>query len=146
MTVWLASSFVFEVLFNDAIICWDYAVSVIDERISMDHWWNETNRENPIYLEKTFSQGYVFHHKSDMKWPGIETRPATNSPIHGTANSVVHGNALDLYSWDSWIQSLPITGYSDRQVPWYRFLVSPMNAGIGRADFKWAATSSFGPF
>jgi len=43
------------VLFNDTVTCCDYIESVIDEEMSMEHWWNVTDRRRLKYLgKKTF--------------------------------------------------------------------------------------------
>jgi hypothetical protein len=42
---------------------------------SMEHWWSDTDRGKPTYLEKTLSQCPFAHHKSHMDWPWIETGP-----------------------------------------------------------------------
>jgi hypothetical protein len=40
--------------------------------ISMEYWWNDTERENPRYSDKTLSQCHFGHHKYDMDWHRIE--------------------------------------------------------------------------
>jgi hypothetical protein len=33
-------------LFNEAASCWDYIAAVIDELITVGHWWNDTGKVN----------------------------------------------------------------------------------------------------
>jgi len=35
------------VLFIDVVICWVYMASVIDDKTSMDRWWNDSDGEKP---------------------------------------------------------------------------------------------------
>ena len=39
--------FLFVVLFTDAVNCQDCVVSLVDNWISMEHWWDYTDREKP---------------------------------------------------------------------------------------------------
>jgi hypothetical protein len=59
-------------LFNDAVNCWGYIVSVIN---IWKHWWNDTDEGKPKYLEKNLSQCHYIHRKYQMEWPGIEPVP-----------------------------------------------------------------------
>jgi hypothetical protein len=43
--------------------------------VSVGHWWNGADREQPRYWEKTLSQCHFLHHKSHMDWLGIEPWP-----------------------------------------------------------------------
>jgi hypothetical protein len=38
----------------------------------MEQWWNETNRADPKFWDKTLCHCHIVHHKSNMDWPGIE--------------------------------------------------------------------------
>jgi hypothetical protein len=40
--------------------------------MSMDDWWNDTDRVKPKYLEKNLSKCHFVYHKSCIDWPGIE--------------------------------------------------------------------------
>ena len=52
-----------------------YTAWVVDEWMSMEQWWNDTNRENPKYWEKkTCYNTSLFNHKSYMNRPGIKPR------------------------------------------------------------------------
>ena len=42
--------------------------------ISMEHWWNDTDRGKPKYWEKTLPHGHSVHHKSHVTRPGMEAR------------------------------------------------------------------------
>jgi hypothetical protein len=35
-------------------------------KMSVEHWWNDTDRGKLKYWEKNLSQCYFDHHKSDM--------------------------------------------------------------------------------
>jgi hypothetical protein len=39
---------------------------------SMEHWWNDTDREKPKYSEKNLSQCPFVHHKAHMNCPVVE--------------------------------------------------------------------------
>jgi len=60
------------VLFKDADNCLDYIASMIDEGISIEHWWHYTDSGNLKYSEKTLSHCYLSHHKPHMDWHGME--------------------------------------------------------------------------
>jgi hypothetical protein len=52
-----------------------YTASVLDEWMSMERWWTDTETGNPKYSERNLSQRHYVHHKSHMDWPGIEQMP-----------------------------------------------------------------------
>jgi hypothetical protein len=57
--------------------------------MSAEHWWDDTDREKPKYLERNLSQRHFVHKESQTEWPGIEAGPrderrATNRLNHGT--------------------------------------------------------------
>lgn len=62
------------VLFGDAISCCDSIALVINELTSLKHWWNNNDRRKPESMEKKPNCHFA-HHKSHMKWPGIEPGP-----------------------------------------------------------------------
>jgi hypothetical protein len=41
-------------------------------KISMECWWNDTDRGKPTYSERNVSQGHFVDHKAHGDWPGIE--------------------------------------------------------------------------
>jgi hypothetical protein len=43
--------------------------------MSMENWWNDTDRESPKCSRQNLSQCHFVHHKSRTEWPGIEPRP-----------------------------------------------------------------------
>jgi hypothetical protein len=49
-----------------------YTACVLDEWMSMEHWWNDTDKEKPKYSEKSLSQCQFFNHNSHWDWPRIE--------------------------------------------------------------------------
>ena len=51
-----------------------YTAWMVDGWMSMEQWWNDTDRGHPMYSEKTLSQCHSGHHKSHIGWPGIEPR------------------------------------------------------------------------
>jgi len=59
------------VLFNNAVKCQDYIELVIDEWMSMEYWWNDTDGGKTEVLGN-LSQCHFIQHKSNVDWPGIE--------------------------------------------------------------------------
>jgi len=43
-----------------------YRVWVVDGGMSMEQWWNDTDRGNLKYWERNLSQCHFAHHKSHM--------------------------------------------------------------------------------
>jgi len=62
-------------LFNDIINCKDYIASVKNKGTSMDHWWDDNDREKMKYLEKNLFHCYFVQHQSHKHWPWSEPRP-----------------------------------------------------------------------
>ena len=56
------------VLFNDAMSFYGY-INVSDRCINTHHWWEDTDRKNPTYLDKNPSQCHLVPHKPHMDWP-----------------------------------------------------------------------------
>jgi len=59
-------------------------------QMSTEHWWNDTNRGKPKYLDKNLSQCHSGHHnftRADLELhPGLGGEmPATNPPSNATA-------------------------------------------------------------
>jgi len=66
-------SFVFGVLFNDAIASWLYTATMIDERMTEDQWWRDINSEHPCTWSKpstTLTSSIAYH--SISQTPGRE--------------------------------------------------------------------------
>jgi hypothetical protein len=53
------------------------SITNIDELMSMEHWWNDTDTEKPTYSEKNLSQCHLVHHKAHVGWTGTEPVPPT---------------------------------------------------------------------
>jgi hypothetical protein len=56
----------------------------------MEHWWNEIDRENPLYSERNLPQCHLSTTNPTWTDPGSNPglcgeRPATNRLSHGTA-------------------------------------------------------------
>ena len=54
---------------------------------SMEHWWDDTDRAKPKYLDKFMSYCHFTHHSSHTDWPGMKLRllRGCNSLCHVTA-------------------------------------------------------------
>jgi hypothetical protein len=52
-----------------------YTASVVDEWMSMEHWWNDTDRAQPKYSDKNLSQSHYIHHKSHMDTDWLGAEP-----------------------------------------------------------------------
>jgi hypothetical protein len=44
-------------------------------KMSMEHWWKDTDWGKPKYSEKNPAPCHFFHKKFHMDWAGIEPRP-----------------------------------------------------------------------
>ena len=85
MTFWNRS---IHTLFNNAVICWYYIISVLDEWMSIANWWNN-DRETWMYLEKkqSFANSSTTNPTSTSPElnPGLRMkRPLTNHLRHST--------------------------------------------------------------
>ena len=47
-----------------------------DIKMSMEQWWNYTERGKPKYSDKSLSQCQLVHQRSHMDWSGIELGPS----------------------------------------------------------------------
>jgi hypothetical protein len=79
-------------LLNEAASCQDYISVVTDERMSMEHRWNDTDRGKPKFSATNLSQCHFVHHKSHLGIYETEPaptpeRPATNRLSHGTGHN-----------------------------------------------------------
>ena len=63
------------VWFNSAVTCRDYIVSVLDEWVSAEHWWSDSDRVKAKHCEPSLSHCHFANHKLQMDWPGIESGP-----------------------------------------------------------------------
>jgi len=58
-------------------------------KISMGHWWNNTDAGIPKYSEKNLSQYHFVHNKSHMTSLDLHgDRPMTNHLSHGMASEI----------------------------------------------------------
>jgi hypothetical protein len=51
------------------------SASVMDERISMEHLWYVTDREQLMYSKKDLSKCHFIRHRYHNDWPGTEPGP-----------------------------------------------------------------------
>lgn len=47
---------------------------------SMEHWWDDTDRAKPKYLDKFMSYCHFTHHSSHTDWPGMKLRLLRGGP------------------------------------------------------------------
>ena len=75
---WVCSvlhTFSFSELYSDNVNYQDYIPLVMIEWMSMKHWWNNSDRGKPKYLEENLSQCQSLDHKSHTNSPGTEPWP-----------------------------------------------------------------------
>jgi hypothetical protein len=51
---------------------YSYDKSSMKIKISVYHWWNDTDRGKPTYSERILSHFHFIHHQSHTDWPVIE--------------------------------------------------------------------------
>ena len=44
----------------------------IKVKMSIEHWWSDTDRGKQKYWEKNLCRCLFIHHKSDVDWPAME--------------------------------------------------------------------------
>lgn len=60
---------------NTVSVCGGIA-SLIDERVSMEHWWDDIDGAEVKYCTwRQSSQCFFVYHKVHVGWPGIKPRP-----------------------------------------------------------------------
>lgn len=75
---------------NDIVTCWGYVMSVTDEWMSMEGWWNDTDWEkNELIGEKPVWVRYLFAtHHTELARNRNRASAATDCLSHGTAGTV----------------------------------------------------------
>jgi hypothetical protein len=58
------SACILSLLFNGLVTCFDYIALILNGWMSMEYWWDDTNRRTMKYWEKTLLQCSFGHHKS----------------------------------------------------------------------------------
>jgi len=63
---------------------------ILRDKMSMGHWWNNTEKGKPKYSGKNISQCHSVYHISHMDWSQIQRgtfgeRLMTNTWSHGVA-------------------------------------------------------------
>jgi len=56
--------------------------------MTMEHWWNDSDRGKLGHCDRNLSQYHFFHHKRHMDWSGIESRPIRLS--NATVKFITH--------------------------------------------------------
>jgi hypothetical protein len=67
--------FCLSLLFNDAVSCYVDVASVVDEWMSMEHWWNDTERGKIKVPGDNLSQCDLATTNPIMIWPRVEPWP-----------------------------------------------------------------------
>jgi hypothetical protein len=57
-------------------------------KMNTEHWLNDTHTEKPKHQERNLSQRHFTHHKTQMGWPGIESRPSRERSRRLTAGAM----------------------------------------------------------
>jgi hypothetical protein len=73
-----------------ALLCPLVIKVILTYKMSMGHWWNNTERGKPKYSGKNLSQCHFVYHISHTDWSQIQRgtfgeRLATNPKSHGMA-------------------------------------------------------------
>jgi len=65
-----------DVLFNDAVNCWDHIMLLVGEcNVSMESWWNDNSMGKLEYLDINVTQCPSVHCKCHVDWPWIIPGP-----------------------------------------------------------------------
>ena len=88
------------VLFNDTSNLWDYMMSVMNEWMNMESWWNDTIREEQ-YLKK-LAQCHFVYYKSHvllaLEWIQVSTSTGYDFPTY-TKHSVLNALLWTVRTW-----------------------------------------------
>lgn len=49
--------------------------------MSMEHWWNDTDKRELEYAEKNLSKCHFVRHKTQTNWPMVEHKPPASVSI-----------------------------------------------------------------
>jgi hypothetical protein len=60
-----------------------FVASLLDDWMSAEHWWNDTDRRKPKCWKKNLSQCHFADHKSHMDWRWTKHSPTRRGPRHG---------------------------------------------------------------
>jgi hypothetical protein len=58
----------------------------------MEHWWNDTDKENPKYSEKNLTHVYVII--TNAIWAHLGSKPFRTTTLGPTSNRLCHGTAV----------------------------------------------------
>ena len=67
--------FSLSVLFNDALNSYYCMTSVIDERMSVEQLWNDSERRKQTCSDRVMSQGHFPRNSTHTNWPDIDPWP-----------------------------------------------------------------------
>jgi len=84
--------------------------------MSVEYWWNDTDRGKLKSSKENLSQYYFVQHKSHMHWPGIERRV-----------SAVSGGQLIAWSMARPFKHLKIQSYRAVNTPRLSYKNQPVN-------------------
>jgi len=68
--------------------------------MSMEHWWNGTDRGKQKYFERIVCQCHYVHHKSETDWHEFEGepygawQPPTAEPWHGLLTVITFNDSV----------------------------------------------------
>jgi hypothetical protein len=80
-----------------------YTALVVDGWMSMENWWNDTDRGKLKFSEKNLPQWHSVHLKSHVDWPGIEPGPPRLTTwAFGSHISVTFDTNYSLYLIQLW--------------------------------------------